>query len=113
MPKTYGEPVAFLGVPNTELAAAVVMPDEGVVLPDEGALEPLEPLELQAAAVSTSTAAPVTLSNLRGFICASFGDGVYLWCGIAWGVSPLWRPCSRDRWRRAARGARGGRARRP
>src|SRR5580658_3686532 len=86
IPKTYGEPVAFLGVPNTELAAAVVLPDEGVVLPDEGALEPLEPLELQAAAVSTSTAAPVTLSNLRGFICASFGDGVYLWCGIGWEV---------------------------
>jgi len=77
-----------LGVPNTELAAAVVL------LPDEGALELLEPLEavepleLQAAAVSTSTAAPVTLSNLRGFICASFGDGVYLWCGIAPGGQP-------------------------
>jgi hypothetical protein len=56
------------------------------VLLDAGALELLEllePLELQAAAVSTSTAAPVTLSHLRGFICASFGDGVYLWCGIA------------------------------
>ena len=64
MPKTYGEPVAFLGVPNTEvLAAAVVLLDAGVlVLPE--LLEPLEPLELQAAAVSTSTAAPVTLSHL-------------------------------------------------
>jgi len=60
----YGEPVAFLGVPNTEvLAAAVVLLDAGVlVLPE--LLEPLEPLELQAAAVSTSTAAPVTLSHL-------------------------------------------------
>jgi hypothetical protein len=64
IPKVYGEPVAFLGVPNTEvLAAAVVLLDAGVlVLPE--LLEPLEPLELQAAAVSTSTAAPVTLSHL-------------------------------------------------
>jgi hypothetical protein len=75
IPKTYGEPVAFLGVPNTELlAAAVVLPDEGV--PE--LLELLELLELQAAAVSASTAAAVTLSHLSGFICASFGDGVYL-----------------------------------
>jgi hypothetical protein len=48
-------------VPNTEvLAAAVVLLDAGVL----ELLEPLEPLELQAAAVSTSTAAPVTLSHL-------------------------------------------------
>jgi hypothetical protein len=74
IPKTYGEPVAFLGVPNTELlAAAVVLPDEGVL-----ELELLELLELQPAAVSASTAAAVTLSHLSGFICASFGDGVYL-----------------------------------
>jgi hypothetical protein len=64
IPKVYGEPVAFLGVPNTEvLAAAVVLLDAGVLeLPE--LLELLEPLELQAAAVSTSTAAPVTLSHL-------------------------------------------------
>jgi hypothetical protein len=79
IPKTYGVPVAFFGVPTTELPAAAA-----VVLLDAGALEPvelaglLELLELQAAAVSVSTAAAVTLSNLSGFICASFGDGVYL-----------------------------------
>jgi hypothetical protein len=85
IPKTYGEPVAFLGVPNTEvLAAAVVLLDAGVL----ELLEPLEPLELQAAAVSTSTAAPVTLSHLRGFICASFGDGLYLWWGDCLGGQP-------------------------
>jgi hypothetical protein len=75
IPKTYGEPVAFFGVPNTELPAAAVVPL------DAGALELLELvelLELQAAAVRVSTAAAVTLSNLSGFICASFGDGVYL-----------------------------------
>jgi hypothetical protein len=78
IPKTYGVPVAFFGVPNTELLAAAV------VLLDAGALEPVELLvlvellELHAAAVSASTAAAVTLSNLSGFICASFGDGVYL-----------------------------------
>jgi hypothetical protein len=67
IPKVYGEPVAFLGVPNTEvLAAAVVLLDAGVLeLPElPELLELLEPLELQAAAVSTSTAAPVTLSHL-------------------------------------------------
>jgi hypothetical protein len=75
IPKTYGVPVAFLGVPNTELlAAAVVLLAAGAL----ELLEPLELLELQPAAVSVSTAAAVTLSHLSGFICASFGDGVYL-----------------------------------
>jgi hypothetical protein len=69
IPKTYGVPAAFLGVPNTELLAAAV------VLLDAGALEPLEPLELlelQPAAVSASTAAAVTLSLLKGFILCFF-----------------------------------------
>jgi hypothetical protein len=75
IPKTYGEPVAFFGVPNTEPPAATA------VLLDAGALEPVELvelvelLELQAAAVSVSTAAAATLSHLVGFICASFE-----WC---------------------------------
>jgi hypothetical protein len=78
IPKTYGEPVAFFGVPNTELlAAAVVLLDAGALEPAELA-ELVELLELQAAAVSASTAAAVTLSHLCDFICASFGDGVYL-----------------------------------
>jgi hypothetical protein len=78
IPNTYGVPVAFFGVPNIELLAAVAE------LVDAGALELLEPLELlellelQPAAVSASTAAAATLSHLRGFICASFGDGVFL-----------------------------------
>jgi hypothetical protein len=66
IPKTYGEPVAFLGVPNTELLAAAV------VLPDDGVLELLELLELHPAAVSASTAAAVTLSHLRRFILCFF-----------------------------------------
>jgi hypothetical protein len=66
IPKTYGEPVAFLGVPNTELLAAAV------VLPDDGVLELLELLELQPAAVSASTAAAATLSHLRRFILCFF-----------------------------------------
>jgi hypothetical protein len=69
IPKTYGEPAAFLGVPNTELlAAVVVLPDAGVL----ELLELLEPLELQPAAVSASTAAAVTLSLLKGFILCFF-----------------------------------------
>jgi hypothetical protein len=75
IPKTYGVPVAFLGVPNTDvLAAAVVLPEAGAL----EVLEVLELLELQAAAVSASTAAAMTQSHLSGFICASFGDGIYL-----------------------------------
>jgi hypothetical protein len=75
IPKTYGEPVAFLAVPKTELlAAAAVLLD--VAEPE--LLELLEPLELQPAAVSVSTAAAVTLSHLRGFICSSFGGWLYL-----------------------------------
>jgi hypothetical protein len=65
-------------VPNTELlAAAVVLLDAGALELVE-LLELLELLELHAAAVTASTATAVTLSHLGGFICASFGDGVYL-----------------------------------
>jgi hypothetical protein len=84
IPKTYGVPVAFLGVPNTEVLAAAV------VLLEAGALEVpevLELLELQAAAVSASTAAAMMLSHLSGFICASFGDGIYLSVRMS-----RWRP---------------------
>jgi hypothetical protein len=70
IPKTYGEPVAFLGVPNTELLA---VPAVLLDVPDTELLVLLELLELQPAAVSASTAAAATLSHLRGFICSSFG----------------------------------------
>jgi hypothetical protein len=66
MPKTYGEPVAFLGVPNTEPAAAAE------VLPAAAVLEPpallLEPLELQPAATRPVTASATALSQMGRLI---------------------------------------------
>ena len=70
MPKTYGVPVAFLGVPNDVLPAAAVE-----VLPAAGVLELLEllePLELQPTAVSAMTLIAAALSDLSRFIWASF-----------------------------------------
>jgi hypothetical protein len=93
IPNTYGVPVAFLGVPNIELLAAAA------VLLDAGALELLEPLELQPAAVRASAAAAITLSHLRGFICASFGDGVYLSMRDWLESGLLRRPSPRGSWR--------------
>jgi hypothetical protein len=71
IPKTYGVPVAFLGVPNTELpaaAAAVVLLAAGVL----EAPELLELLELQPAATSPVTASATALSHMGRFIFASF-----------------------------------------
>jgi hypothetical protein len=66
MPKTYGEPVAFLGVPNTEPAAAAdVLP--AAVLLDPPALL-LEPLELQPAATRPVTASATALSHMGRLI---------------------------------------------
>jgi hypothetical protein len=75
IPKTYGVPVAFFGVPNDVLPAAAA----AEVLPAAGVLEPLElllePLELHPAAASATTLRTATLSDLTRFIWASFGDG--------------------------------------
>jgi hypothetical protein len=74
IPKTYGVPVAFLGVPNAEVpaaAAAVVLLDAGVLEPPE-LLELLELLELQPAATSPVTASASALSHMGRFIFASF-----------------------------------------
>jgi hypothetical protein len=69
IPKTYGVPVAFLGVPNTEpLAAAGVLLDAEVLEPPEL----LELLELQPAATSPVTASATALSHMGRFIFASF-----------------------------------------
>jgi hypothetical protein len=69
IPKTYGVPVAFFGVPNTELLAAAVL------LPDADVLEPpglLEPLELQPAATRPVTARATALSHMGCLIFTSF-----------------------------------------
>jgi hypothetical protein len=69
IPKTYGVPVAFFGVPNTELlAAAVLLPDADVLEPPEL----LEPLELQPAATRPVTARATALSHMGRLIFASF-----------------------------------------
>ena len=63
-------PVAFFGVPNTELLAAAVE-----LLLAAGVLEPvelLEPLELHPTAVSAATLRAAALSVLSRFIWASF-----------------------------------------
>src|SRR5580658_2742357 len=114
MPNTYGVPVAFLAVPKEKVLAAAV-----VLLPDVGVEElpelPELPELLQAAAVSVSRAAAATPSHLRGFICASFGDGVDLdgvdLSGEDGLAGRLRRPSRRGSWPRAAHAARG--ARRP
>jgi hypothetical protein len=65
IPKTYGVPVAFFGVPNTELlAAAVLVPDVGVL---EAPALP-EPLELQPAATRPVTARATALSHMGRLI---------------------------------------------
>jgi hypothetical protein len=88
IPKTYGVPVAFLGVPNTELPAAAA----AVVLLAAGVLEPpelLELLELQPAATSPVTASASALSHMGRFIFASFmmveslGQGSWVWLEAA------------------------------
>jgi hypothetical protein len=62
IPKTYGVPVAFLGVPNTEsLAAAVELPAVGLLVPPALLLEPLE---LQPAATRPVTASATALSHM-------------------------------------------------
>jgi hypothetical protein len=72
IPKTYGVPVAFLGVPNTEPpAAAEVLPAAGVLEP----AELFEPLELQPAATRPVTASATALSHMGRLICASFVVG--------------------------------------
>ncbi len=73
IPKTYGVPVAFLGVPNTEpLAAAALLPDVGVPEPPE----PLEPPALlQPAATSPVTARATALCHMGRLICSFFPDG--------------------------------------
>jgi hypothetical protein len=70
IPKTYGVPVAFFAVPNTELppAAADVLPEVGVPEP----AELLEPLELQPAATRPVTARATALSHMGCLIFASF-----------------------------------------
>jgi hypothetical protein len=71
IPKTYGVPVAFFAVPNTELpepAAAEELPDVGVPEP----VELLEPLELQPAATRPVTARATALSHMGCLIFASF-----------------------------------------
>jgi hypothetical protein len=70
IPKTYGVPVAFFAVPNTELppAAAGELPDVGVPEP----VELLEPLELQPAATKPVTARATALSQMGCLIFASF-----------------------------------------
>jgi hypothetical protein len=69
IPKTYGVPVAFFAVPNTELpAAADELPDVGVPEP----VELLEPLELQPAATRPVTARATALSHMGCLIFASF-----------------------------------------
>jgi hypothetical protein len=71
IPKTYGVPVAFFAVPNTELpepAAAEVPADVGVPEP----VELLEPLELQPAATRPVTARATALSHMGCLIFASF-----------------------------------------
>jgi hypothetical protein len=84
IPKTYGVPVAFLGVPNTEPLAAA-----GVLLLAAGLLELLELPELHPAATSPITAITITLSHLGRFICASFlmmesfGQGSWVWLEAA------------------------------
>jgi hypothetical protein len=76
IPKTYGVPVAFFGVPKEEVPAAAVevLPAAGVLEPLE-LLEPLEPLELHPTTVSATTLRAAALSVLIRFIWASFGDG--------------------------------------
>jgi len=62
IPKTYGVPVAFFAVPNTELpvpAAAEELPEVAVPEP----VELLEPLELQPAATRPVTASATALAH--------------------------------------------------
>jgi hypothetical protein len=78
IPKTYGLPVAFFGVPNEdELAVAVVV----LVLPPDDAplpvlalllLELLEPHPAASNPVTTTTAP--RLSHLEDLICALFSS---------------------------------------
>jgi hypothetical protein len=73
IPKTYGVPVAFFAVPNTELpepapAAAEELSDVGVPEP----VELLEPLELQPAATRPVTARATALSHMGCLIITSF-----------------------------------------
>jgi hypothetical protein len=68
IPKTYGVPVAFFAVPNTELPALAAAEE----LPDVGVPEPLEPLELQPAATRPVTARATALSHMGCLIFASF-----------------------------------------
>jgi hypothetical protein len=66
IPKTYGVPVAFFAVPNTELppAAAEELPDVGVPEP----VELLEPLELQPAATRPVTARATALRDVSSLL---------------------------------------------
>ena len=82
IPKTYGVPVAFLGVPNTEpLAVAGVLLDAEVLEPPEL----LELLELQPAATSPVTASATALSHMGRFIFASFVMVEFLGQGFGFG----------------------------
>src|SRR6185295_11244798 len=109
IPKTYGVPVAFFAVPNTELppAAAAVPPD--VAVPEPAEL--LEPLELQPAATRPVTARATALSQMGCLIFASFVMVESF--DQAWGSGPVRRPSPRGSWRRAVPAARGARQRDP
>jgi hypothetical protein len=74
IPKTYGVPVAFFAVPNTELPEPAPAAAEEE-LPDPGVPEPVElpePLELHPAATRPVTARATALSHMGCLIFASF-----------------------------------------
>jgi hypothetical protein len=72
IPNTYGEPVAFFGVPNTSLLVDAELPPLELAAALLELLELLEPLEPQPAASSPAVAIAATApSHRERFIVAS------------------------------------------
>jgi hypothetical protein len=86
IPNTYGLPVAFFGVPNTDDVAAVVVADVALaLLPDDPLLALVVLLELldpQPAAISPVAATTAAVpSHFERFICSAL---LWLCLGVNW-----------------------------